>query len=98
MMSAREGSHWSRTGKDRNDVTFAGCDIPEMWRPRAKRRPEKKFVAMRGAERVFVGGAFPLFSFWEGLVNLATRPGIVRAESMLRAVRTRREAALAGEG
>ena len=81
MTSVREGSQACITGNDRKDVTFAGCAMPEMCRPRAKRRPLEKVVAVRAAAG--------LWELDEGFASVerkdvvfATRYGKVRAARM----------------
>jgi hypothetical protein len=65
------------TGSERKEVTFAGCAMPEMCRPRAKRIPLENVVAVRAAavEEGFV-------SVEKEDVVFATRYGKVRAEKM----------------
>lgn len=97
MTRASEGSQYCIAGKERKDATFAGCDICEICRPSAKRSPEKNCVAMRGADDGVVSCTLLSISLRRGAA-IATRLGIVRAESMLSVARTRREAVVIGEG
>jgi hypothetical protein len=78
MTSAREGSQACITGNERKDVTFAGCAMPEMCRPRAERRPLENVVAVRATTGPWkLGDGFASIELED--VVLATRFGKARA-------------------
>jgi hypothetical protein len=83
------------TGKERKDVTFAGCAIPEMCRPRAKRRPVKNCVVVRAT----ACGSDATFSSLEmEVMASATRFGIVRAARIVVIARMTRDAVVPRDG
>ena len=97
MMSAREGSQARMTGNDRKDVTFAGCAMPEMCRPRAKRIPLESVVAVRAAAGPW--GLDEGFALVENKdIIFATRSGRVCAARMTLLARSTSFVVVVAEG
>jgi hypothetical protein len=103
-----DGSQYCITGKEKKDVTLAELDIPDMCRPRAKRRPVKNCVARRAGVRGSAVCGFVLLVRGVVLklvalvvceaVALATNVGTVRAANMLSAAIMKRDVVVSRVG